>query len=65
MIKINQKHKKNKNEHIDEILGEIRHRIMIEIWSIIPTGLLISHLLAANFDFTFFFTLALLKFFTA
>ena len=39
-IMINQKHKKNKNEHIDEILGEIQHRIMMEIWSIIPTGLM-------------------------
>ena len=31
-----------KNEHIDEILGEIQHRMM-EIWSVIPTGLYISY----------------------
>ena len=35
----NHKHKKNKNEHNDEILKEIRNRIMIEIQSIIPTSL--------------------------
>jgi len=32
--------KKNKIEHNEEILREIWNRIMIEIWSIIPTSLL-------------------------
>ena len=31
----------NKNEHNDEILREIQNRIMMEIWSIIPTSLAI------------------------
>ena len=35
---INHKHKKNKIEHNEEILREIRNRIMIEIWSIISTS---------------------------
>ena len=39
------KHKKHKIEHNEEILREIRNRIMIEIWSIIPTSLY-SELLA-------------------
>ena len=30
--------KKNKIEHNEEILREIQNRIMIEIWSIIPTS---------------------------
>ena len=30
---------KNKIEHNEGILGEIRNRIMKEIWSIIPTSL--------------------------
>ena len=29
----------NKTEHNDDILREIRNRIMMEIWSIIPTSL--------------------------
>ena len=33
----------NKIEHNEEILREIRNRIMIEIWSIIPTSLVIIH----------------------
>ena len=34
---INQKHKKIIIEHNEEILREIWNRIMIKIWSIIPT----------------------------
>jgi len=34
--------KKNKIEHNEEILREIQNRIMIEIWSIIPTSLLFA-----------------------
>ena len=30
---------KNKMEHNDEILREIQHRIMVEIWYIIPISL--------------------------
>ena len=29
----------NKTEHNDDILREIRNRIMMETWSIIPTSL--------------------------
>ena len=35
-------YKKNKIEHNEEILREIRTRIMIEIQNIIPTSLLLS-----------------------
>ena len=34
---------KNKIEHNEGILREIRNRIMKEIWSIIPTSLTITH----------------------
>jgi len=34
--------KKNKIEHNEKILREIWNRIMIEIWSIIPTSLMYS-----------------------
>ena len=42
------KHKKNKIEHNKAILKEIRNRIMIEIWSIIPTSLAHGGIMTEN-----------------
>ena len=39
----NNKHKKHKIEHNEEILREIRSRIMIEIWSIILQAFIQSY----------------------
>ena len=41
----------NKTEHNDDILREIRNRIMMEIWSIIPTSLVVKcmHLLSTYY----------------
>ena len=54
---INHKHKKNKIEHNEEILREIWNRIMIEVWSIIPTSLATISILTAS-AFTMFNAIA-------
>ena len=53
---INHKHKKNKI-HNEEILREIWNRIMIEVWSIIPTSLATIPILTAS-AFTMFNAIA-------
>ena len=42
----NKQHKKNNSKHNEGILGEIRNRIMKEIWSIITSALIVASTVA-------------------